>query len=58
MEELQFTHTQQREECEQAHIKQYTEFNSGWDRLLFDLSEADQQELHAMEDRHLKELEN
>ena len=41
MEELVFTHTQQREECEQAHIKQYTEFNSGWDRLLFELSEAD-----------------
>lgn len=34
MEELMFLHEQQRNECEQAHIKQYQEFNEHWDREL------------------------
>jgi len=33
-EELIFNQTQQREECEQAHIKQYQEFNQQWDEDL------------------------
>ena len=41
MEEMAFTHQQQREECEQAHIKQYQEFNAYWDKQLFELSEQD-----------------
>jgi len=56
MEEMAFNHQEQRSECEQAHIKQYQEFNQFWDTQLFELSEADQNELNTMDDRHTKEL--
>jgi len=34
MEEMLYNHQQQRQECEDAHIEQYQEFNSHWDREL------------------------
>ena len=33
-EELVFTHESQKQECEQAHIRQYQQFNEHWDTEL------------------------
>jgi len=57
MEELLFNHQQQREECEQAHIKQYQEFNQHWDSELQLAQEEDQNEIINLENRHTHELE-
>ena len=57
MEEMLFNHQQQREECEQAHIKQYQEFNQHWDSELQLAQEEDQNEIIALENRHTHELE-
>lgn len=51
-EELIFNQTQQREECEQAHIKQYQEFNQQWDEDLLHTQKEDAQALGELEDRH------
>mmetsp|Transcript_35739 Transcript_35739/g.54701 ORF Transcript_35739/g.54701 Transcript_35739/m.54701 type:complete len:218 (+) Transcript_35739:171-824(+) len=56
-EELIFNQTQQREECEQAHIKQYQEFNQQWDEDLLQTQKEDAQALGELEDRHTQELE-
>lgn len=56
-EELVFNQTQQREECEQAHIKQYQEFNQQWDEDLLETQKEDAQALAELEERHTKELE-
>lgn len=57
MEEMVFMHQQQREECEQAHIKQYQEFNEHWDEQLQNAQQDDQNEIIALEDKHTHELE-
>jgi len=56
-EELNFQQTQQREECEQAHIKQYQEFNQQWDDDLLQTQKEDAQALGELEDRHTQEIE-
>jgi hypothetical protein len=56
-EELIFNQTQQREECEQAHIKQYQEFNQQWDEDLLHTQKEDAQALGELEDRHTQEIE-
>ena len=56
-EELNFQQTQQREECEQAHIKQYQEFNQQWDDDLLQTHKEDAQALGELEDRHTLEIE-
>ena len=56
-EELIFNQTQQREECEQAHIKQYQEFNQQWDDDLLQTQKEDAQALGELEDRHTQEIE-
>ncbi len=56
-EELIFNQTQQREECEQAHIKQYQEFNQQWDEDLLQTQKEDAQALGELEARHTEELE-
>ena len=57
MEELNFMHQSQREECEAAHIRQYQEFNEHWDRQLEAATKQDQKELLDLEDKHTMELE-
>ena len=57
MQQLQFAHQQKREEIEQAHIKQYQEFNQHWDFQLQQAQEEDQQELNDLEEKHAKQLE-
>lgn len=56
-EELIFMHEQQRQECEQAHIKQYQDFNEHWDNELQQAQTDDQNEILAVEERHTQELE-
>lgn len=56
--ELIFNQTQQREECEQAHIKQYHEFNQQWDDDLLQTQQEDAQALGQLERQHANELEN
>jgi len=48
---------QQREDCEQAHIKQYQQFNQ-WDEDLLQTQQEDSQALAELEDRQTKEIEN
>jgi hypothetical protein len=50
-------HEQQRQECEQAHIKQYQDFNEHWDHELQQAQQDDQNEILALEERHTQELE-
>lgn len=58
LQELVFNQTQQREECEQAHIKQYQEFNQQWDEDLLQTQKEDAQALGELENRHTVEIEN
>ena len=57
LNELIFSQTQQREECENAHIKQYHEFNQQWDDDLLQTQGEDAQALGALERQHQLELE-
>lgn len=57
-QELIFNQTQQREECEQAHIKQYQEFNQQWDEDLLQTQKEDAQALSELETRHTSEIES
>ncbi len=56
MEELMFLHEQQRNECEQAHIKQYQEFNEHWDRELQQSQQEDSKEIQALEEKHTQDI--
>ena len=56
-QELIFNQTQQREECEQAHIKQYQEFNQQWDEDLLQTQKEDGQAMSELENRHAVEIE-
>ena len=51
-QELMFNQQSQKEECEQAHIKQYQEFNQQWDEDLLQTQQEDAQALGELEDRH------
>lgn len=55
--ELLFNQAHQREECEQAHIKQYHEFNQQWDDDLLQTQQEDAQALGQLERQHAQELE-
>lgn len=57
LQELIFNQTQQKEECEQAHIQQYQQFNQQWDEDLLQTQQEDAQALGALEDRHTQEIE-
>jgi hypothetical protein len=42
---------------EQAHIMEYQEFNKQWDDNLNQTEQQDQQAVGALEDKHVRELE-
>ena len=50
-------HESQKQECEQAHIRQYQQFNEHWDQELAAAQQADQDEISANEERHTQLLE-
>jgi len=54
--ELDFNQSHQKHECEEAHKKQYEEFNHQWDEDLLHTQQEDAQALGELEDRHTKEL--
>jgi len=56
-DELVFMHESQKQECEQAHIRQYQEFNEHWDQELSNAQQADQDEISASEERQINLLE-
>lgn len=56
-EELVYNQTREREEVEQAHIMEYQEFNKQWDENLTQIDDQDQQALRALEEKHVRELE-
>ena len=56
-QQLMFSHQQKQEEIQQAHIKQYQDFNQHWDFELQRAQEEDQQEIVDLENRHTKALE-
>ena len=56
-EELIYNQTREREEVEQAHIMEYQEFNKQWDETLAQIEMQDQQAIKALEEKHVRELE-
>lgn len=56
-QQLMFTHQQKQEEIQQAHIKQYQDFNQHWDFELQRAQEEDQTEIVDLENKHTKGLE-
>lgn len=56
-EELIYNQTKEREEVEQAHIMEYQEFNKNWDDNLQQIEANDQAAIRALEDKHVRELE-
>ena len=56
-EELIYNQTREREEVEQAHIMEYQEFNKQWDDTLAQIEEQDHQAVRALEEKHVRELE-
>lgn len=56
-QQLVFTHQQRQEDIQQAHIKQYQEFNQHWDNVLSKAQEEDQQEIEELEMRHTQQLQ-
>lgn len=57
-QQLMFTHQQKQEEIQQAHIKQYQDFNQHWDFELQRAQEEDQSEIVDLENKHTKGLED
>lgn len=56
-ETLIYDQAREREEVEQAHLMEYQEFNKRWDEALAEIEQQDQQAIRALEERHIKELE-
>lgn len=57
MEDLQFMHEQQRQECEDAHITQFQEFNEHWDNEMRQAYADDEKEILALQEHHEQSLE-
>lgn len=55
--ELYQNQEKEREEVEQAHIMEYQEFNKNWDELMQKTAEESDQNLRALEEKHIRELE-
>jgi len=56
-EQLIYEQAREREEVEQAHLMEYQDFNKRWDEALGQIEQQDQQAIRALEDRHIRELE-
>lgn len=48
---------QEKEEIEQAHLLEYQEFNKNWDDNMTQSQEQHEEVLRALEERHVRELE-
>lgn len=56
-EQLIFDQAREREEVEQAHLMEYQDFNKRWDEALAQMEAQDQQAIRALEERHIRDLE-
>lgn len=56
-EQLIYEQAREREEVEQAHLMEYQDFNKRWDEALIQIEQQDQQAIRALEERHIRELE-
>lgn len=56
-ETLIYEQAREREEVEQAHLMEYQDFNKRWDEALAQIEQQDQQAIRALEDRHIRDLE-
>lgn len=56
-EQLIYEQAREREEVEQAHLMEYQDFNKRWDELLGQNEQQDHQAIRALEDKHIRDLE-
>lgn len=56
-EQLIYDQAREREEVEQAHLMEYQDFNKRWDDALAQIEQQDQQAIRALEERHVRDLE-
>lgn len=56
-EKLIYDQAVEREEVERAHLMEYQDFNKRWDEALGQIEQQDQQAIRALEDRHIRDLE-
>lgn len=56
-EQLIYDQAREREEVEAAHLMEYQDFNKRWDEALAQIEQQDQQAIRALEERHIRELE-
>jgi hypothetical protein len=56
-EQLVYDQAREREEVEQAHLMEYQDFNKRWDEALAQIEQQDQQAIRALEERHIRDLE-
>ncbi len=56
-EQLVYDQAREREEVEQAHLKEYQDFNKRWDDALAQIEQQDQEAIRALEERHIRDLE-
>jgi predicted nuclease with TOPRIM domain len=54
---LIYDQAREREEVEQAHLMEYQDFNKRWDEALAQIEAQDHQAIRALEDRHIRDLE-
>ncbi len=56
-EETILNHTNEREEVEKAHVMEYQDFNKKWDDMMMEEEESGNQFINALEEKHIRELE-
>lgn len=56
-EHLIYNQAREREEVEEAHLMEYQDFNKRWDEALAQIEQQDQQAVRALEERHIRDLE-
>ncbi len=58
VEQLLYQQAQEREEVEQAHVLEYQDFNKQWDDNMGQTQDNHEQQQAALEERHVKALED
>ena len=56
-QELLFNQQNEQQEVENAHLVEYQEFNKNWDDLMQKQAEESELMMRALEEKHIKELE-
>ncbi len=56
-EELLLNQAQEREDVEKAHVMEYQQFNQDWDQQMMQIEEEHGSAIQALEEKHVRELE-